>query len=166
MKVEIRQFKFNMLSTRKHNKRWRQSSGDSKAPYRRRGRPRRRLMDEIHEITGTKLAELRDMTTEKNTGEDLPSRSVEFQELTVQGDMRQQIIHSCNGDISTIDPFITLINCSLHVVCRSTYLPTCLPKYWHTRKNYYTFKLKGTSSNSTLEKPSIIIKCCVNFDLQ
>lgn len=65
MKVEIRQFKFNMLSTRKHNKRWRQSSGDSKAPYRRRGRPRRRLMDEIHEITGTKLAELRDMTTEK-----------------------------------------------------------------------------------------------------
>jgi len=26
----------------------------------RRGRPRRRWMDEIHEVTGTKLAELRD----------------------------------------------------------------------------------------------------------
>src|SRR6218665_2767763 len=32
---------------------------------RRRGRPRRRWMDEIHEVTGMKLAELRNMTTER-----------------------------------------------------------------------------------------------------
>jgi len=32
---------------------------------RRRGRPRRRWMDEIHELTGMKLAELRDVTTER-----------------------------------------------------------------------------------------------------
>ena len=31
---------------------------------RRRGRPRRRWMDEIHEVTGMKLAELRDATIE------------------------------------------------------------------------------------------------------
>ena len=33
---------------------------------RRRGRPRRKWMDEIHEVTGMKLAELRDVTTERN----------------------------------------------------------------------------------------------------
>ena len=32
---------------------------------RRRGRPRRKWMDEIHEITGMKLAELRDVTTDR-----------------------------------------------------------------------------------------------------
>ena len=32
---------------------------------RRRGRPRSKWMDEIHEITGMKLAELRDVTTER-----------------------------------------------------------------------------------------------------
>jgi len=32
---------------------------------RRRGRPRRKWMDEKHEVTGMKLAELRDVTTER-----------------------------------------------------------------------------------------------------
>src|SRR6218665_731998 len=32
---------------------------------RRRGRPRRKRMDEIHEVTGMKLAELRDVTAER-----------------------------------------------------------------------------------------------------
>src|SRR6218665_1257222 len=32
---------------------------------RRRGRPRRKWMNEIHEVTGMKLAELRDVTTER-----------------------------------------------------------------------------------------------------
>jgi len=32
---------------------------------RRRGRPRKKWMDEIHEVTGMKLAELRDVTTER-----------------------------------------------------------------------------------------------------
>ena len=32
---------------------------------RRRGRPRRKWMDEIYEVTGMKLAELRDVTTER-----------------------------------------------------------------------------------------------------
>jgi len=32
---------------------------------RRRGQPRKRWMDEIHEITGMKLAELRDVTKER-----------------------------------------------------------------------------------------------------
>jgi len=32
---------------------------------RRRGRPMRKWMDEIHEVTGMKLAELRDVTTER-----------------------------------------------------------------------------------------------------
>ena len=32
---------------------------------RRRGRPRRIWTDEIHEVTGMKLAELRDVTTER-----------------------------------------------------------------------------------------------------
>ena len=32
---------------------------------RRRGRPKRKWMDEIHEVTGMKLAELRDVTTER-----------------------------------------------------------------------------------------------------
>src|SRR6218665_3347216 len=32
---------------------------------RRRGRPRRKWMDEIHEVTGKMLAELRDVTTER-----------------------------------------------------------------------------------------------------
>ena len=36
--------------------------GDGK---RRRGRPRRKWMDEIHEVTGMKLAELRDVTAER-----------------------------------------------------------------------------------------------------
>ena len=31
----------------------------------RRGRPRRRWMDEIHEVIGMKLAELRDMTKKR-----------------------------------------------------------------------------------------------------
>src|SRR6218665_93080 len=34
---------------------------------RRRGRLRRKWMDEIHEVTGMKLAELRDVTAEKKT---------------------------------------------------------------------------------------------------
>src|SRR6218665_3085395 len=32
---------------------------------RKRGRPRRKWMDEIHEVTGMKLAELRDVTTSR-----------------------------------------------------------------------------------------------------
>src|SRR6218665_2648696 len=32
---------------------------------RRRGRPRRKWMDEIHEVTGMKLAEVRDVTTDR-----------------------------------------------------------------------------------------------------
>ena len=32
---------------------------------RRRGRPRRRWMDEVHDVTGMKLAELRDVTKER-----------------------------------------------------------------------------------------------------
>src|SRR6218665_2485758 len=36
--------------------------GDGK---RRRGRPRRKWMGKIHEVTGMKLAELRDVTTER-----------------------------------------------------------------------------------------------------
>ena len=32
---------------------------------RRRGRPGRKWMDEMHEVTGMKLAELRDVTTER-----------------------------------------------------------------------------------------------------
>ena len=32
---------------------------------RRRGRPSRKWMDEIHEVTGMKLAELRDVTAER-----------------------------------------------------------------------------------------------------
>ena len=32
---------------------------------RRRGQPRRKWMDEIHEVTGMKLAELRDVTAER-----------------------------------------------------------------------------------------------------
>ena len=32
---------------------------------RRRGRPRRKWMDLVHEVTGMKLAELRDVTTER-----------------------------------------------------------------------------------------------------
>jgi len=32
---------------------------------RRRGRPRRKWIDEIHEVTGMKLAELRDVTTDR-----------------------------------------------------------------------------------------------------
>ena len=32
---------------------------------RRRGRPRRKWMDEIHEVTGMKLAKLRNVTTER-----------------------------------------------------------------------------------------------------
>ena len=31
----------------------------------RRGQPRRRWMDEIHEVTGMRLSELRDVTTER-----------------------------------------------------------------------------------------------------
>ena len=31
----------------------------------RRGRPRRKWMDETHEVTGMKLAELKDVTTER-----------------------------------------------------------------------------------------------------
>jgi len=38
------------------------ANGDGR---RRRGRPRRKWMDEIHEVTGMKLAELRDVTTER-----------------------------------------------------------------------------------------------------
>ena len=37
----------------------------ARGDVRRRGRPRRRWMDEIHEVTGMKLEELRDVTTER-----------------------------------------------------------------------------------------------------
>src|SRR6218665_809811 len=37
---------------------------------RRRGRPRTKWMDEIHEVTGMKLAELRDVTTERKNLEE------------------------------------------------------------------------------------------------
>jgi len=52
---------------------------------RRKGRPRRRWMDEIHEVTGIKIAELRDVTTEGNIGEGWSKRSLELKELTAQG---------------------------------------------------------------------------------
>jgi len=43
--------------------------GDGK---RRRERPRRRWMDDIYEVTGMKLAELRNVTQKGNNGESLP----------------------------------------------------------------------------------------------
>ena len=39
---------------------------------RRRRQPRRRWMDEIHEVSGMKLTELREMTTERKNGDGLP----------------------------------------------------------------------------------------------
>src|SRR6218665_2838575 len=48
---------------------------------RRRGRPRRKWMDEIHQVTGMKLAELRDVTRERKIW-----RKMELDELTAQGD--------------------------------------------------------------------------------
>src|SRR6218665_198657 len=43
-------------------KRMMMAHGDER---RRRGRPRRKWMDEIHEVTGMKLAKLRNVTTER-----------------------------------------------------------------------------------------------------
>src|SRR6218665_1143966 len=44
--------------------RWTGKKNDA-GTRRRRGRPRRKWMDEIHEVTGMKLAELRDVTAER-----------------------------------------------------------------------------------------------------
>jgi len=43
-------------------------------------------MDEIHEVTGMKLAELRDVTQKENIGEGWSRQSLELDELTAQGD--------------------------------------------------------------------------------
>ena len=51
---------------------------------RRRGQPRKRWMDEIHEVTGMKLVELRGTTIERINGGGLSWWSLEFQELTAQ----------------------------------------------------------------------------------
>jgi len=55
---------------------------------RRRGRPKRKWMDEIHEVhlTGMKLAELRDVTTERKLCRKWSRQSLELNELTAQGD--------------------------------------------------------------------------------
>ena len=53
---------------------------------RMRGRSRRRWRDEIHEVTGMKLAEQRDMTTERKQRRRLAMMVAKFQELTAQGD--------------------------------------------------------------------------------
>ena len=54
---------------------------------RRRGRPRRKWMDEIHEVTGIKQAELRDVTTERKWSR----QSLELNELTAQGDKVKEL---------------------------------------------------------------------------
>ena len=43
-------------------------------------------MDEIHEVTGMKLAELRYVTTERKSGGKWSRQSLELNELTAQGD--------------------------------------------------------------------------------
>ena len=43
-------------------------------------------MDEIHEVTGMKLAELRDVTTERKIWRKWSRQSLERNELTAQGD--------------------------------------------------------------------------------
>src|SRR6218665_1390320 len=53
---------------------------------RRRGQPRRKWMDKIHEVTGMKLAELRDVMTERKSGGKWSRQSLELNELTAQGD--------------------------------------------------------------------------------
>ena len=53
---------------------------------RRRGRPRRKWMDEIREVTGMKLAELRDVTTERKKWRRLVKTvSLGLEESTPQG---------------------------------------------------------------------------------
>src|SRR6218665_2229066 len=54
---------------------------------RRRERPRSKWMDEIHEVTGMKLAELRDVTTERKIWRKWLRQSLERNELTAQGDV-------------------------------------------------------------------------------
>ena len=44
-------------------------------------------MEEIHEVTGMKLAELRDVTAKKNIGEGWSRPSLELDKLTAQGDV-------------------------------------------------------------------------------
>src|SRR6218665_2390951 len=68
---------------------------------RRRGRPRRKWMDEIHEVTGMKLAELRHVTAERNIGEGWSRQSLELDELTAQGETKyswivKSLSKSCN----------------------------------------------------------------------
>ena len=53
---------------------------------RRRGRPRRKWMDEILEVTGMKLAELRDVTTERKQRRGLV-KTVARAQRTAQGDL-------------------------------------------------------------------------------
>src|SRR6218665_2295359 len=53
---------------------------------RRRGRPRRKWMDEIHEVTGLKLAGLRDVTTERKKWRRLVKTVARLKESTAQGD--------------------------------------------------------------------------------
>ena len=53
---------------------------------RRRGRKRRKWMDEIREVTGMKLAELRDVKTERKQW-----RRLGLKESTAQGDNIKRI---------------------------------------------------------------------------
>src|SRR6218665_1136769 len=54
---------------------------------RRRERPRSKWMDEIHEVTGMKLAVLRDVTMERKIWRKWSRQSLERNELTAQGDL-------------------------------------------------------------------------------
>src|SRR6218665_510367 len=58
---------------------------------RRRGRPMRKWMDEIHEVTGMKLAELRDVTTGRKQWRRMVKTALELNELTAQCDKVIQI---------------------------------------------------------------------------
>src|SRR6218665_2595829 len=57
---------------------------------RRSGRPRRKWMDEIHEVTGMKLAELRDVTTERKIWRKMVKQLLELNELTAQGEQGER----------------------------------------------------------------------------
>src|SRR6218665_1491306 len=54
---------------------------------RSRGRSRRKWMDETHEVIGMKLAELRDVTTERKHWRRLVKTVAKLNELTARGNM-------------------------------------------------------------------------------
>src|SRR6218665_3886068 len=86
---------------------------------RRRGRLRRRRMDEIHEVTGMKLAELRDVTTERKQGRRLATMVAEFQERTAQGD-KVTGGHCCVIEMSPGRPHTSLLCCNLCCNCNTS----------------------------------------------